>query len=457
VDVKLVMQEDKRYYVGKIRFTGNETTRDKVVRREIYLDEGAVFNTEALKLSIKRINQLGYFKQIEEMPDLAASSLGEDKVDVTFKVKEENRNQFTLGGGVSGYEGTFVNSSFSTSNFLGAGETLQLSAQTGTRIKNYQFAVTEPYFLDRPITAGFDLYHRRVVYYGGSSSTGYADQRTGGTLTAGIPVSRFTRLYTSYTYEVVNIQKANLKDLTYYELASGSVASSLYLYDELGKRKESRIAPSLVRNTVDNPYMPHSGSRVSLTLQVAGGPLQGSMNYFSPNAEIIYYLPHTKRTALGLRLDTGWIKPFGKTARIRPPDDTYSYSRDGLPFYHRFALGGENQVRGYPYYSIFPAVKDGRMVRGDKFAVFNAEYYVDIYGPLRVLAFFDAGAVYRDSDRIDPKLIRMSTGLEGRFTMPVMNVPFRVIYAINPNRSATHIKDWGVKRYELKFSVGTTF
>lgn len=97
------------------------------------------------------------------------------------------------------------------------------------------------------------------------------------------------------------------------------------------------------------------------------------------------------------------------------------------------------------------------MVRGDKFAVFNAEYYVDIYGPLRVLAFFDAGAVYRDSDRIDPKLIRMSTGLEGRFTMPVMNVPFRVIYAINPNRSATHIKDWGVKRYELKFSVGTTF
>ncbi|HZM49111.1 MAG TPA: outer membrane protein assembly factor BamA, partial [Vicinamibacteria bacterium] len=142
VDVTLTMDEDKKYYVGKITFTGNTTTRDKVIRREVYLNEGDTFNTEALKLSIRRINQLGYFKPMEGAPELGPSTLGEDRIDVTFKVEEQNRNQFTFGGGVSGLEGTFLNASFSTANFLGLGETVQLSAQTGARAKNYQLALT---------------------------------------------------------------------------------------------------------------------------------------------------------------------------------------------------------------------------------------------------------------------------------------------------------------------------
>jgi outer membrane protein insertion porin family len=109
VDVTLNMQEDKRFYVGRIRIVGNDSTRDKVVRREVYIEEGGVFNTEALKMSVKRINQLGYFKPIEDFPEMEASALGDDKVDVTIKVKEQNRNQFSVGGGVSGYDGTFAN------------------------------------------------------------------------------------------------------------------------------------------------------------------------------------------------------------------------------------------------------------------------------------------------------------------------------------------------------------
>ena len=95
---------------------------------------------------------------MEGAPELKPSDLGEDKLDVTFKVEEQNRNQFTFGGGVSGLEGTFVNASFSTANFLGAGETFQISAQSGRRTKNYQIAITEPYLFDRPITAGFDVF-----------------------------------------------------------------------------------------------------------------------------------------------------------------------------------------------------------------------------------------------------------------------------------------------------------
>ncbi|HSB61340.1 MAG TPA: outer membrane protein assembly factor BamA, partial [Vicinamibacteria bacterium] len=166
VDVTLSMEEDKRYYVGRIRFTGNDTTRDKVIRREVYMNEGDVFNTEALKLSIRRINQLGYFKPMEGAPDLRPSPGSDDRLDVTFKVEEQNRNQFTFGGGVSGLEGTFINASFSTTNFLGAGETFSLSAQTGRRTKNYQLAITEPYLFDRPITAGFDLFYRKLTYLG---------------------------------------------------------------------------------------------------------------------------------------------------------------------------------------------------------------------------------------------------------------------------------------------------
>ena len=126
VDVTVKMEEDKQYFLGKLNFTGNDSTRDKVIRREIYMNEGDVFNTEALKMSIKRVNQLGYFKQMESAPDIQPSQDAENKVDVTFKVEEQNRNQFTFGGGVSGYEGAFLNASFSTTNFLGAGETFQI-------------------------------------------------------------------------------------------------------------------------------------------------------------------------------------------------------------------------------------------------------------------------------------------------------------------------------------------
>src|SRR5262249_63209 len=160
VNVVLSMEEDKRYFVGQIKFTGNETTRDKVIRREVYMNEGDVFNTEALKQSIRRINQLGYFRPMEGAPQLTPNPTPEDKLELRSKGAEQNRSKFTFAGGVSGLEGTFLNASSSTANFLGLGETFQISAQTGKRTKNYQIAITEPYLFDRPITAGFDLYKR---------------------------------------------------------------------------------------------------------------------------------------------------------------------------------------------------------------------------------------------------------------------------------------------------------
>ncbi len=459
VDVTLVMEEDKRYYVGRITFTGNETTRDKVIRREVYLNEGDVFNTEALKLSIRRINQLGYFKPMEGAPELKPSDLGEDKLDVVFKVEEQNRNQFTFGGGVSGLEGAFLNASFSTSNFLGMGETFQVNAVTGRRTKLYQIAITEPYLFDRPITAGFDIFSRRQTYENFRTFVGYTDDRTGASLVVGLPLGRFTRFYNNYAYEIINIEGLSGAGFLEKDLDGDPETPNPpredpdptdpefpffdpLFFGEEGRRRESRFTPSLVHNTVDNPYTPRSGTRFTLTPQVAGGILGGTVNYFRPNAEYILYLPHTRRTALGMRAETGIVIPYGST--------------DKLPIYQRYFLGGENQIRGVEVHSVGPTGIDeesGRKRRlgGNKFVLFNLEYYFDIGGPLRAVLFFDAGQAYLEGERIDLEKLRTSTGAEMRFIMPVLNVPFRLIYAINPNR------DDFQPRSTFKFAVGTTF
>jgi outer membrane protein insertion porin family len=450
VDVKLVMEEDKRYYVGRIRFTGNDTTRDKVIRREVYLNEGDVFNTEALKLSIRRINQLGYFKPMESMPGLTQSAMGEDKLDVTFKVEEQNRNQFTFGGGVSGIEGTFLNASFSTANFLGRGETLQLTAQAGSRTKVYQLGITEPYLFDRPITAGIDLYSRKVDYLTSENVVGYSEVRTGASTTVGLPLGRFTRLFLNYTYEVIDTATLSSETTdstttpTTTSAPTNTVTGTTAPTDPLlsnplqdGRHPESRISPSLVHNTVDNPYTPRQGLKLTGALTLAGGPLGGSFAYVRPEVEGILYLPHTRRTALGLRGQASWIRPFGSTTE--------------LAYYQRIYMGGENQIRGVDPRTVGPVDASNRLIGGTKSVLFNAEYYFDVGGPLRFLLFYDAGHAYAEGERVNLRQLRTSAGAELRFLMPVLNVPFRLIYAFNPNRDAFQ------PAQRFRFAVGTTF
>ncbi len=428
------MDEDKQYFVGEIHFTGNDTTRDKVIRREVYLNEGDVFNTEALKLTIRRINQLGYFKEMEGAPDLSASARGEDKVDVTFKVQEQNRNQFTLGGGVSELEGTFVNASFSTSNFLGLGETLSLYAQTGQRTRNYQASITEPYFLDKPITAGISVFKQKVTYDSFGTFVGYSQERTGTTLTTGFHLGRFSQAFLNYSYEVVDVK--SLGDATTGTSSSTPVYNP-FLFGQSSTRHESRISPTFVHNTTDSPFTPRAGVKYTLSTQVAGGVLGGTVNYVRPDVEGVWYWPQTRHTALGVRVNGGWIVPYG--------------NGQSLPYYQRYFLGGEQQIRGYNIQTVGPVDSFGRSIGGNKFVLFNAEYYFDIFGPLRFLLFYDAGQAYLEGQNIDLKQLRTSTGAELRFTMPVVNIPFRLIYAFNPNRDPFQ------PARTFKFAVGTTF
>ncbi|HEY6555044.1 MAG TPA: outer membrane protein assembly factor BamA, partial [Vicinamibacteria bacterium] len=363
VDVVLAMEEDKRYYVGRITFTGNHSTRDKVIRREIYMNEGDVFNTEALKQSIRRVNQLGYFKPIEGAPELQPNGKHDDQIDVTFKVEEQNRNQFTFGGGVSGLEGAFLNASFQTANFLGAGDTFTLAVQTGSRTKNYQLGVLKPYFLDRPLTAGIDLFIRKITYLSQTNFVGYTQQDQGGSFSMGLPLGRFSRGSASYSYQVIDLvalDESALRNLGYTSGTTRDAAADVLagifsppsddgeedaatraLFGPTGRRYESRITPSYVRNTVDNPYQPRSGTRLSASFQFVGGPLGGTVSYYRPSLEAVVYRPVKKRMALGLRADFGYIRPFGTTSEI--------------PYYLRYFLGGETQIRGYDVRTVAPA------------------------------------------------------------------------------------------------------
>jgi outer membrane protein assembly factor BamA len=142
-----------------------------------------------------------------------------------------------------------------------------------------------------------------------------------------------------------------------------------FFFGDFGARKESTFSPNYVYNTVDNPYTPRRGMKHTLTFAVAGGPLRGTVDYLRPNVEFIFYVPHTRRTALGLRFDGAIIKPYSDTRT--------------LPLYQRYFLGGETQVRGYEIRSIGPVDSSGRAIGGNKYFLFNAEYYIDIMGPLR--------------------------------------------------------------------------
>jgi outer membrane protein insertion porin family len=439
IDVRMKLTEGPQYTVNRITFTGNTTTRDEVIRREVQLVEGGVFNTESLKYSIRRLNQLGYFKPLEgNDKDLKVekTTAREHAVDVTLAFEEQNRNQLNFGAGVSQYEGVFGNLAYTTTNFLGRGESLTVSAQKGARSSIYQLAFSEPYVFGRPMTAGFDIYSRKIDFLTGVGTVGYSEVRSGFSLTGGHALFRFSRAFLTYGYEVIDTAVA--QDLLDQLDSQGSVGVPVFnpFLDE-GRHIESRLTPTFVHSTVDNPIAPRSGKKLQINMPIAGGFLGGTSNYIKPEIESILYIPHTRRTAVGLRASVGWVRPYGQT--------------EALPYYLRYFLGGEYQIRGVDIRTVGPTDEDNRAIGGNKFALFNAEYYFDVHRMVRAMVFHDAGQAYGDDERVDFRRLRTSSGVEVRVMVPVLNVPFRLIYAWNTYRDVFQ------PPRTFKFAVGTTF
>jgi len=480
VDITLRITEGKRYLVNRILFTGNTTTHDNVIRRELRLYENNVFDTEALKYSIKRLNQLGYFKPLEgpgKDVSIDKTPNADNKVDVKMKLEEQNRNQLTFGAGVSQFEGFFGQLSFQTSNFLGRGESFTVSAQSGSRAQNYSVAFTEPFLFDRNITGGANLFKQDIRYVGQ-----FTQKTTGGVLTFGFPLGRgFTRMFTNYSYERVRVTEIS----SVYEdpilLARNPFLRDSLLIGQSGERIVSKVTPTLQYNSVDQPIFPTTGRRLVLSSDFAG--LGGNTKYMKPTVEAVAFLKENNRMSFGMR---------GQIEYIRNLSD----ARD-LPIFEKLFLGGEYSVRGYDLRTIGPSdLNTGLVLGGNKSLLFNFEQIINIAGPVRLILFYDAGQV-RDTGQpfawkeevreivpppvpplFDPtsfatltdgspqqiittglrSAFKTSTGAEVRFFMPVLNVPFRLIFAYNPQRGGVLNNNLQLqKAFQFRFAVGTTF
>ena len=457
-DITMRMREGEQYFVNRITFEGNTTTRDNVIRREMRLLEQGVFNTEALKYSVRRINQLGYFKTLEEEQQDETVKIektpGEkNKVDVTLKFEEQNRNQLTFGAGVSQFEGFFGQLSFQTSNFLGRGESATFAVLAGRYAKNYQFAFTEPFLFDRPITAGLDLYKRELQYIGA-----YTQASTGGNVSMGFPVADFSRLFMTYSLSEVSVKDIDERFLTPEIINRNIFLRDALLQGEGGRRLISQVTPSFIHNTIDNPIFPTRGKRLTATFDIAG--IGGNVNFLKPRLEGVWMFQHTRRTSLGFRGQVEYLKPWGSTvaSNVQPGENA-------LPIFERLFLGGEYSVRGYDIRSIGPRdigtpqnPGTGIVIGGDKSLLVNAEYLITIAGPVRLVLFYDAGQVRDFGEEYALDAFKTSTGAEIRFFMPVLNVPFRLIFAHNPQREGVLENDFTpAKKYTFKFAVGSTF
>jgi outer membrane protein insertion porin family len=464
VDVTMRMQEGQQFFVNRITFTGNTTTRDNVIRREMRLVEGGVFNTEALKYSVKRLNQLGYFKALEGKPgevDVQKTPNATNKIDVKLKLEEQNRNSLTFGAGVSEFEGFFGQLSFQTANFLGRGESLTLSLQAGSRAQNYSLAFTEPFLFDRNITGGFNIFRTDIRYIGQ-----FTQRSAGAVATLGVPLGRgFTRLFANYSYERVRVTEINEVYTDPIVLARNPFLRDSLLLGQGGERIISKVVPSLVYNSVDQPIFPTSGKRFSASMDLAG--LGGNTNFYKPMLEGVYYWRQGTRLTLGMRGQFEYIHQF-------------SGSKE-LPIFEKLFLGGEYSIRGFDIRTVGPQdPQTGLVLGGNKSLLFNIEEQFTIAGPVRLIAFYDAGQVQPGPTIQGPPAFvpeggslastlvtgkdfswndfKTSTGLEVRFFMPVLNVPFRLIFAYNPQRAG--VLDNSLhpqKAFQFRFAVGSTF
>jgi outer membrane protein insertion porin family len=469
VNVTMRLQEGKQYFINRITFLGNTTTRDNVIRREMRLYENGIFNTEALKFSVRRLNQLGYFKPLEDQKNIVVDKTpnSDNQVDLSLKLEEQNRNQLSFGAGVSQYDGVFGQLSFSTANFMGRGESLTLSMQAGARAHDYQIAFTEPFLFDRPITGSIDLHKRDIRYI-----DQFTQGSTGGNLTFGFPVANFSRVYLDYSYDRVKVSDLNQAffDQSCYLTASCStvdinnltqeqlllVQQNPFLYDSLligqaGRRVISKVTPTFSLNSIDNPVTPVTGRRYTASMAVAG--IGGDTRYFNPTFEGVWFLQQNSRISLGLRAQAEYIRPLGTSSP--------------LPIFEKLVLGGGYSVRGYDLRTIGPKApnNDFVVIGGNKSLLFNAEYLIQVKGPVRLILFYDAGQV-KDSCASSGTDCRFrvgdfitSTGAEIRFFMPVLNVPFRLIFASNPQRGDIRNQSTGEpeKKFRFRFDVGSTF
>jgi outer membrane protein insertion porin family len=465
ISLEIDLDEGKQFYVRRIEFQGNTTTRDKVIRRELALEEGQIYNGNLWELSLLRLNQLQYFDQLKPEQDSEIKQNVQDgTVDITLKVKEKGKNSIGLTGGVSGLSGAFIGINYTTNNLFGKGESLTLEFQIGQYQRNETLSFTQPYLFDRPLQFGWSVYHRSYNYNQAALTQiqlnetlnlpasyqallqNFTQTSTGFTSSLSYPIKRsFKRVGITYSFDDSSVQTFSAASTDYFEAIDFRGISGP---NALNGIITSKVVPNFSYQKIDNPQRPHTGQSVYFATEIAG--LGGNVKYVKPVAEYKKFLPVNKgRNTLGFRALGSWITGYG--GQVAPPFD-------------RFYMGGDTDIRGFDIRAIspvsfFPQVvavtltnPDGSAVPlnpanprqgnytinvpveqiifpgGDTNLVTNLEYRVPVVGPVTLAPFVDTGLDFVSrASQLQVSSAQISTLNSTVFGCPSLNSSFQCV------------------------------
>lgn len=420
------VDEGKPFFVRRIEIQGNTTTRDKVIRRDLLVQEGQVFNSRLWELSVLRLNQLNYFDALKPEEDTERKIDEKNaSVDLTVKVKEKGKNSIGLTGGVSGLAGSFIGLNYETNNFLGLGETLTLQGNVGNRERSLLFGFTEPYLFDRPMQLGFTVYDRRFDFNQAQQASiasgqqlnlsqavlnqlqNFRQSSIGFTTSVNYLLKTFRRVGISYSWDNSSVTVFSDASQTFFQTVNFRNISGP---DSLKGIITSKIVPTYGFSTIDSPVRPYKGKSFFVSTEIAG--IGGNVNFYRPIVTYTQWKPLYHGNTFGMHLQSSFVSGWG--------------GRDAPPF-ERFYMGGETDLRGFDVRTVSPYVfvtsvqnitlqnPDGSTVPldpanprrgnftiplpvtnvtfpgGDTSFVGNFEYRIHILGPVTLAPFADFG------------------------------------------------------------------
>jgi len=383
VDFLVTIEEGKQFSLRRLEFIGNTFTRDNVLRREVLINEGDIYNEGYWEYSVIKLNQLGYFNPIDKDKDVDRRTNDEEAtVDLTLKVSERGRQQISFNGGISGIGGSFFGLEYSTNNLLGRGEVLSFNVAAGNRQRYFQFSFTEPYIKDRPISAGFSLFAFSQKFFGegtflsqnlGAQQDLFGSQFSlqgvdeanlftrnsyGGSIFASAPLSEFyrKRQFTQFSRVGASYQisLSSVKDPEANVDPNNPSQFIPVIYSQ-PNILTSRGTLTFTYDTRNANIDPTTGRELSVALAIAG--LGGDVRTYQPTLSYTQFFPMRRKKSerpevFGFRILAGTVGSFATSATVRNSNSLAFVG--GVPIFERFFLGDEFTIRGYNVRSISP-------------------------------------------------------------------------------------------------------
>ncbi len=422
LNLQYKIDEGVQSYLERINITGNTRTKDKVLRRELILAPGDVYDTVRVDISKKRLEGLDYFEKVETYP---TDTLVPGRKDLNVNVDEKRTGSLNFGFGFSSIDsllgfaeitqGNFDLAGYP--NFTGAGQKFRLRLQYGARRKDFILGLTEPYFMDRQLALGGEVFYREADY----QSTVYSQRNYGFSTTLRKPINNFTQA--KFEYRLENIGIFNLDSNVSDEIRA-----------EEGDKLKSQIAFTLVNDTRDSPKLTRTGHKIEGDVRYAGGILGGDVETYGFNIEGTQYF------------SLPWDMIFLINAEIGVVD---SWGNGDVPIFDRLYLGGANSLRGFDYRDVGPKDSVGNPLGGRTLGHLTLEYTFPVVEKVRGAFFYDTGFVSSDAYDFNGD-VNSDFGFGVRLDLPIG--PIRIDYGI-PIQSDT-FNDSGGK---FNFNVGYQF